>query len=129
STVGDYARFCQMLLNGGELEGTRLLSPKTVALMTSDQLPPGTERHTPVAIQLGAFGPLPESGTSFGLGFAVRVDAGRSPIPGSVGDFSWGGITGPVFLVDPQTKMVVVFMTQAPRAVLNPLWRQTRTMV
>jgi CubicO group peptidase (beta-lactamase class C family) len=129
STAGDYARFCQMLLNGGELDGVRILSPKTIALMTSDQLPAATERHTPVAVTLGAFGPTPEMGTSFGLGFAIRVDAGRNPLPGSVGDFSWGGITGPLFWVDPQTKLIAVFMAQTPRANLNVVWRQVRTMV
>jgi CubicO group peptidase (beta-lactamase class C family) len=129
STALDYARFCQMLLNGGELDGARILSPKTIALMTSDQLPASTERHTPVAMSLGAFGPVPEMGTSFGLGFAVRVDPGRNPLPGSVGDFSWGGITGTLFWVDPQTKLVAVLMAQTPRANLNVIWRQTRTMV
>jgi len=129
STAGDYARFCQMLLNGGELEGARILAPKTIALMTSDQLPAATERHTPVAMSLGPFGPLPEMGTSFGLGFAIRVDPGRNPMPGSVGDFSWGGITGTLFWVDPQAKLVAVLMAQTPRANLNVIWRQTRTMV
>jgi CubicO group peptidase (beta-lactamase class C family) len=129
STALDYARFCQMLLNGGELEGVRVLAPKTIALMTADQLPASTERHTPVAMSLGAFGPVPEMGTSFGLGFAVRVDAGRNPLPGSPGDFSWGGITGTLFWVDPQTKLVAVLMAQTPRAMLNVIWRQTRTMV
>ena len=129
STVADYSRFCQMLLNGGALDGVRILSPKTVALMTSDQLPANVERHTPVAIGLGPFGPTPEMGTSFGLGFAVRVDAGRNPLPGSVGDFSWTGITGPIFWVDPQMKLVAVFMAQTPRAQLNVIWRQARTMV
>jgi CubicO group peptidase (beta-lactamase class C family) len=129
STALDYARFCQMLLNGGELDGVRLLAPKTIALMTSDQLPATTERHTPVALTLGAFGPVPEMGTSFGLGFAVRVDAGRNPLPGSPGDFSWGGITGTLFWVDPQSKLVAVLMAQTPRPMLNAIWRQTRTMV
>ena len=129
STAGDYARFCQMLLNGGELEGVRILAPKTIALMTSDQLPPNTERHTPVAMFLGPFGPVPEMGTSFGLGFAIRVDPGRNPLPGSVGDFSWGGITGTLFWVDPQTKLVAVLMDQAPQAALNVIWQQARTMV
>ncbi|HLJ46382.1 MAG TPA: serine hydrolase domain-containing protein [Bryobacteraceae bacterium] len=129
STAGDYARFCQMLLNGGELEGVRILSPKTIGLMTSDQLPATTERHTPVAMLLGPFGPTTEMGTSFGLGFAVRVDAGRNPMPGSVGDYSWGGITGTLFWVDPQTKLVAVLMAQAPQANLNVIWRQTRAMV
>ncbi|HLG94854.1 MAG TPA: serine hydrolase domain-containing protein [Bryobacteraceae bacterium] len=129
STAGDYARFSQMLLNGGQLDGVRILSPKTVALMTSDQLPPNTERHTPVAIALGSFGPLPEMGTSFGLGFAIRVDPGRNPMAGSVGDFSWGGITGTLFWVDPQTKLVAVLMAQTPQLMLNVIWRQTREMV
>src|SRR5580700_1798914 len=129
SSAGDYARFAQMLLNGGELEGVRILSPKTIALMTSDQLPANVERHTPVAMALGPFGPAPEMGTSFGLGFAVRVDAGRNPMPGSVGDFSWGGITGTLFWVDPQTKLVAVLMAQSQQAMLNVIWRQTRTIV
>ena len=129
SSAGDYARFAQMLLNGGELEGVRILSPKTIALMTSDQLPATAERHTPVAIALGPFGPVPEMGTSFGLGFAVRVDPGRNPLPGSVGDFSWGGITGTLFWVDPKEKLVAVQMVQAPQAVLGVIWRQARAMV
>ena len=129
STAGDYARFSQMLLNGGELEGVRILGPKTIALMTSDQLPANVERHTPVAMALGPFGPTPEMGTSFGLGFAVRVDAGRNPEPGSIGDFSWGGITGTLFWVDPKEKLVAVMMVQSPQAVNGFIWRQTRTMV
>ena len=108
STAGDYARFCQTLLNGGELEGVRILAPKSVALMTSDQLPAETERHTPAAMAGGPFGPVPEMGTSFGRGFAVRVDPGRNPEPASVGDFSWAGITGTFFWVDPKEKLVAV---------------------
>jgi CubicO group peptidase (beta-lactamase class C family) len=129
STASDYARFSQMLLNGGELEGVRILGPKTIALMTSDQLPATTERHTPVAMALGPFGPTPEMGTSFGLGFAVRVDAGRNPEPGSIGDFSWGGITGTLFWVDPKEKLVTVLMVQSPQGVNGFIWRQARTMV
>jgi CubicO group peptidase (beta-lactamase class C family) len=129
STAGDYARFCQMMLNGGELDGVRILSPKTVALMTSDQLPPATERHTSVAMLLNALGPTPEMGTSFGLGFAVRTEPGRNPMPGSVGDFSWGGIYGTLFWVDPKEKLVSVLMMQVPMAVNVPYWRQTRTLV
>ena len=129
STAGDYGRFCQMLLNGGALDGVRVLAPKTVALMTSDQLAAHVERHTPVAMSLGPFGPTPEMGTSFGLGFAVRTDAGRNPMPGSAGDFSWAGITGPLFWVDPQAKLVAVLMTQSPITMLNVIWRQTRWTV
>ncbi|MGO4884117.1 MAG: serine hydrolase domain-containing protein [Bryobacteraceae bacterium] len=129
STADDYARFSQMMLNGGELDGVRILAPKTVALMTSDQLPPGTERHTPVATILNAFGPTPEMGTGFGLGFAVRVDPGRNPVPGSAGDFSWAGIYGTYFWVDPSEKLVAVLMMQVPQAVNVPYWRQTRWLV
>jgi CubicO group peptidase (beta-lactamase class C family) len=129
STAGDYARFCQMMLNGGELDGVRILSPKTVALMTSDQLPPAAERHTAVATLLDSFGPTPEMGTSFGLGFAVRTDPGRNPVPGSVGDFSWAGITGTYFWVDPKEKLVTVLMIQVPVTTNVPYWRQTRTLV
>jgi CubicO group peptidase (beta-lactamase class C family) len=68
-------------------------------------------------------------GTSFGLGFAVRVDAGRNPEPGSIGDFSWGGITGTLFWVDPKEKLVAVMMVQSPQGVNGYIWRQTRTMV
>ncbi len=129
STAGDYARFCQMLLNGGALEGVRILSRKTVELMTSDQIPAATERHSPVSLLIDAFGPTPEMGTSFGLGFAVRVAAGRNPLPGSVGDFSWAGITGTFFWVDPKEGLVTVLMTQLPRDANVPYWRQIRTRV
>ena len=129
STAGDYARFCQMMLNGGELDGVRILSPKTVALMTSDQLPSSTDRHTSVAMMLDALGPTPEMGTSFGLGFAVRTAAGRNPMPGSAGDFSWAGIMGTYFWVDPQEKLAAVLMIQVPMATNVPYWRQTRQLV
>ena len=129
STASDYAVFCQMMLNGGEVRGVRILAPKTVALMTADQLPQATERHTPVARLLDAFGPTPEMGTSFGLGFAVRVDAGRNPVPGSVGDFSWAGIYGTYFWVDPKERLVAVLMMQVPQSVNVPYWQQTRELV
>jgi len=129
STASDYARFCQTMLNGGQLDGVRILSPKTVALMSSDQLPPATDRHTSVATLLDAFGPTPEMGTSFGLGFAIRTDPGRNPVPGSVGDFSWAGIYGTYFWVDPKEKLAAVLMIQVPMATNVPYWRQTRTLV
>jgi CubicO group peptidase (beta-lactamase class C family) len=129
STAGDYTRFCQMMLNGGELDGVRILAPKTVSLMTSDQLPPAADRHTPVAALLDSFGPTPEMGTSFGLGFAVRTEPGRNPVPGSVGDFSWAGIHGTYFWVDPKEKLVAVLMIQVPMATNVPYWRQTRMLV
>jgi CubicO group peptidase (beta-lactamase class C family) len=96
STATDYARFMQMLLNGGELEGARLLSPTTVALMTSS--------HTGSLYSEGRFG--------FGLGFEITEHVGRAGRPGSVGEFGWGGAYFTKYWADPQEKLVVVFMTQ-----------------
>ncbi len=114
STAGDYVRFCQMLLNGGELGGLRLLSPTTVALMTSDHLTPETRRSPSTPILFGALAPIPHLGLGFGLGFAVRTHAGRNPLPGSVGDFSWSGVSGTYFWIDPQQQLIAVLMMQAP---------------
>jgi CubicO group peptidase (beta-lactamase class C family) len=109
STAMDYARFCQMLLNGGEINGARVLSPKTIAVMTSDQLPPGIPR-----LGYEDLAPTPEMGQSFGLGFAVRTEVGRSPISGSIGDAAWAGAYGTYFWIDPHEKMFAVMMAQMP---------------
>ena len=114
STAADYLRFCQMLLNGGELDGVRLLAPKTIAYMASDHLPPDCAYGETARPRFGALAPVPEMGYGFGLGFAVRKEPGRSPVPGSVGEFFWGGVTGTYFWIDPQEDMVVVLMLQAP---------------
>ena len=103
-----------MLLNGGELDGVRILAPKTVAYMTSDHLPAGIG-FDPVAVQtFGAIAPMPERGQGFGLGFAVRKDLGRNPLPGSPGEFYWVGATGPAFWVDPSEQLIAVWMVQLP---------------
>jgi CubicO group peptidase (beta-lactamase class C family) len=109
STASDYSRFCQMLLNGGELDGVRLLSPKTLAAMTSDQIPPGIPRSG-----YEDMAPTLELGQSFGLGFAVRTDVGHNPLSGSVGDYFWAGAFGTYFWVDPQEKLFAVMMVQMP---------------
>ncbi len=114
STAGDYVHFCQMLLNGGELGGMRLLSPSTVALMTSDHLTPETRRSPSTPTLFGALAPMSELGIGFGLGFAVRTHAGGNPLPGSVGDFSWSGVTGTYFWIDPKQQLIAVLMMQAP---------------
>jgi CubicO group peptidase (beta-lactamase class C family) len=114
ATAADYLRFCQMLLNGGELDGVRLLAPKTVAHMASDHLPPGVAYGETARPRFGALAPVPEMGHGFGLGFAVRTAPGRSPVPGSVGDYFWGGVYGTYFWIDPQEQLVVVFMAAAP---------------
>ncbi len=118
STTADYARFLQMLLNGGQLDGTRLLSPTTVAFMTSDHL--GTMKVVP----LGGVG----TGYGFGLGFAVRTQPGIAGVSGSVGEYRWGGAAGTAFWVDPKEEMISVLMTQgAPglaRGYTTALFRQ-----
>jgi CubicO group peptidase (beta-lactamase class C family) len=105
-TTMDYARFLQMLLNGGTLDGKRILGPKTIAYMTAD--------HLGASITPGPLY-LPGAGFGFGLGFAVRKDAGVSPFIGSVGEFNWGGAGGTYFWADPKEDLFVVFMMQSPK--------------
>jgi CubicO group peptidase (beta-lactamase class C family) len=105
STTMDYARFCQMLLDGGTLDGTRIIGRKTLQLMASDHLGP----H--VKIQAGA---LMQPGIGFGLGFAVRTQEGMAPFPGSVGQFFWSGMGGTFFWIDPKEELFAVFMSQGP---------------
>jgi CubicO group peptidase (beta-lactamase class C family) len=105
STIGDYARFAQMLLNGGTLDGKRYLSPKTVAYMGANHLGPNS------GVVPGPYY-LPGPGFGFGLGFAVRTEAGVSPAEGSVGEMNWSGAGGTSFWVDPKENMFVVFMAQ-----------------
>jgi len=104
STTMDYARFCQMLLNGGTLDGNRLIGRKTLAWMASDHLGPAVKVNSPL---------LP-AGHGFGLGFAVRTQPGLAPFPGSVGQFFWSGMAGTFFWIDPSEDLFAVFMSQGP---------------
>jgi CubicO group peptidase (beta-lactamase class C family) len=104
STTMDYARFCQMLLNGGTLDGVRIIGRKTLELMASDHLGP----H--VKIQ----GTLMPPGHGFGLGFAVRTQQGIAPFMGSAGQFFWSGMAGTFFWIDPSEDLFAVFMMQGP---------------
>ena len=105
STIGDYARFTKMLLNGGALDGKRYLSPKTIAYM-------GSNHSGPAAGVVNGPYYLPGPGFGFGLGFAVRTEAGVSVMEGSVGEMNWSGVGGTTFWVDPKEDMFVVFMSQ-----------------
>ena len=122
STAADYLRFTQMLLNGGQLDGARVLSRSSVALMTADHL--GTRIFAPVTpgeLLLGV------PGYTFGLGFAVRLGPGVAGVPGSAGEFMWAGYAGTYFWVDPKEEIVAVYMTQAPspiRAYYRRLFKQ-----
>jgi len=128
STASDYSRFCQMLANGGELDGVRLLSPKTLAVMTSDQVPAQARRVGELQVTQD-LNPFPEIGQSFGLGFAVRTDQGHSPVSGSVGDYFWAGAAGTYFWIDPQEKLYAVMMLQMPFVEAGPDRRALREIV
>jgi CubicO group peptidase (beta-lactamase class C family) len=104
STAADYLRFTTMLLNGGELGGTRLLGRQTVAHMTENHLEPRMRRSL-VA---------PGSGYSFGLGFGVRLQTGLASEPGTTGDYYWAGLGGTYFWVDPKERLIAILMLQAP---------------
>jgi CubicO group peptidase (beta-lactamase class C family) len=105
STINDYARFAQMMINGGTLDGRRYLSTKTVASMGADQIGPGS------GVAPGPYF-LPGPGSGFGLGFAIRIEPGKSPADGSVGEMNWSGAGGTTFWIDPKQDMFVVFMAQ-----------------
>ena len=104
STTMDYARFSQMLLSGGSLDGERIIGRKTLELMASDHLSPQVEIK----------GELVPAGHGFGLGFAVRRQAGIAPFLGSAGQFFWSGMAGTFFWIDPQEDLFAVFMMQGP---------------
>ena len=104
STVPDFLRFCQMLLNGGELDGVRILKPETVRLMTTNSLQPG--------MHIAGHEVGPAHGTGWGLGFAVRTSPDFSYIPGAVGSFNWLGSWGTFFSIDPAQKLILIMMMQ-----------------
>jgi len=104
STTSDYLRFAQMLLNGGQLDGTRLLSHKTIELMTTNHL---ADELLPICL-----GPDPLQGMGYGLGFGVCMDVAQSGILGSEGRFGWSGAAGTRFWVDPKEELIGLLMTQ-----------------
>lgn len=116
STTSDYLRFCEMLRRGGELEGARILGPRTLDLMTRNHLT-GDSDLSQMAI--GAFSETAYEGVGFGLGFAMTLDEVSA---GSIaaGDYYWGGAASTIFWVDPKEDLVVIFMTQLiPSATFN----------
>jgi CubicO group peptidase (beta-lactamase class C family) len=115
STAADYARFLQMFANGGQLDGQRLVSRKTIDLMTANHLPPEIKMG-PAMGAFQALEPSPANGHGFGLGFAVRTDQGRNALHGTPGDYFWGGAWGTYFWHDPRERMYVILMMQSPAA-------------
>jgi CubicO group peptidase (beta-lactamase class C family) len=124
--MADYMRFARMLLNGGELDGARLLSPKTLQLMTANHLPGGKDL---TQMSKSLFSEATYAGVGFGLGFGVTVDPAATMIPGSKGDFFWGGAASTFFWVDPVEDLTVVFMTQLLPSSAYAVRRELRTLV
>ena len=112
STTRDYLRFCQMLLNGGVLDGKRILSRKTVDLMRIDHI-----------AEIPRASSISRAGYGFGLNFAVHIDPPESGLNGSVGEYNWGGLAGTIFWIDPAEEMIGLYMIQA----LPPRFEDSRT--
>jgi CubicO group peptidase (beta-lactamase class C family) len=110
-TAADYLRFARMLLNQGELDGVRYLSPKTVALMTMNHLP-GNAEIADLMPASGLFNETGYRGVGFGLGVAVMQNLSHAALPGSLGEYTWGGLAGTFFFVDPAEEMIAIVMTQ-----------------
>ncbi|VIO69365.1 serine hydrolase domain-containing protein [Bradyrhizobium ivorense] len=122
ATVGDYVRFGQMLLNGGELDGQRILGPKTVHHMISNHLGPEIKNKVAnVEPHRAGFG--------FGLGVAVRISEGLSAVPGNPGEFTWTGAYGTQFFCDPKERLVVVVGTAAPGEIRKYYREQVQDIV
>jgi len=110
STAADYLRFCQMLLNRGELDGRRILGRKTIELMTQNHLP--GNRDIASLNPGGQFSQVIYDGVGFGLGFSVAIDLARAQTVGSLGEYAWGGAASTAFWIDPAEELIVIFMTQ-----------------
>ncbi|MEN3974682.1 serine hydrolase domain-containing protein [Emcibacter sp. SYSU 3D8] len=129
STAGDYMRFCRMLLNGGELDGARILSPKTVALFSLNHLPGGKDM-TELGLAPALFNEAGYAGVGFSLACGVTIDVARTRLPGTVGEFFWGGAASTAFWIDPKEDLAVVFMTQVLQSPHHiSLRRDLRTLV
>jgi CubicO group peptidase (beta-lactamase class C family) len=128
ASAGDYLRFATMLLNEGEYGKTRLLAPHTVGLMTADALPPGIGYSERALTTTGDIAPTPQMGQGFGLGFAVRTEAGRNPLPGSIGNYYWTGAWGTTFWVDPRERLIAIQMIQVRSGTGAPYRRAFREL-
>jgi len=126
STIADYHRFCRMLLNQGMLDGVRIIARKTLDLMTANHLPGGGDltQHSKAL-----FSEADNAGVGFGLGFATTIDNAATGVPGSIGDFYWGGMFSTAFLVDPVEDVIMLFMTQLMPSSTYPIRREVKTML
>jgi CubicO group peptidase (beta-lactamase class C family) len=126
STAGDYHRFTQMLLRGGELDGARLLGPRTVAYMTRNHLPGGVDLEM---FGRPIFAESTYRGVGFGLGFSVVDDAAAGKLLTSTGEYAWGGMASTAFYVDPAEDVTAMFFTQFLPSSVYPIRSRLRTLV
>lgn len=126
STAGDYMKFARALLNGGQANGHRLVSRKTLDFMTENHLPGGLDLP---ALSVSLFSEAAYAGVGFGLGFATTMDPASTMIPGSIGDYFWGGAASTFFWIDPLEELTAIFMTQLIPSSTYPVRRELRTMV
>ncbi|HEX8571549.1 MAG TPA: serine hydrolase domain-containing protein [Allosphingosinicella sp.] len=126
STTSDYHRFCTMLLNRGELDGVRIVSRKTVELMTSNHLPGGSDL---TQMSRSLFSEAVNAGQGFGLGFAVNLDPAGTMLPGTRGEYYWGGMFSTAFFVDPVERLHMIFMAQLMPSSTYPIRRQLKTLI
>jgi CubicO group peptidase (beta-lactamase class C family) len=126
ATAGDYVRFAEMLRARGELDGVRILAPSSVDMMASNHLPGGVDL---AAIGRPLFAETTFDGVGFGLGVSVTIDPVKAKVPGSVGDFGWGGAASTFYWVDPVRDLTVVFMTQLLPSSTHPIRSQLKQLV
>ena len=126
STLLDYHRFCRMLLNGGALDGVQIISAKTLELMTANHLPGGKDL---TELSQSLFSEADNAGIGFGLGFAVNMTPHTTLVPGSEGEFYWGGMFSTAFFVDPVEDIIMIFMTQLMPSSTYPIRREIKTML
>ncbi|MDB5695199.1 MAG: beta-lactamase [Sphingomonas bacterium] len=126
STALDYHRFCQMCANGGTFEGARVIGRKTLDLMRLNHLPGGADLSS---MSKSLFSETQNAGTGFGLGFAVVGDVARTMMPGSAGEYYWGGMFSTAFFIDPVERLHMVFMTQLMPSSQYPIRRELKTMI
>ena len=128
STTQDYMRFCRMMLHGGALDGVQILSPKTVALFSLNHLPDGRELES--MAPPGAFSEGGYSGIGFSIGCGVNINVAKTRLPGTLGEYFWGGAASTAFWIDPKEDLTVVFMTQVMGSDARlTLRRDLRTLV
>lgn len=125
-TIADYHRFATMLLNGGELDGARIVAPKTLHLMTANHLPGGADL---TEMSQSLFSEANNAGTGFGLGFAMVIDPAKTLMPATKGEFYWGGAYSTAFFVDPVERITMVFRTQLYPSSTYPIRRQLKTLI